>query len=76
MRSFFQSRSREAASRPVPSSRLQPQQATSTMLHPEMRFELEGGVAVSELSELEARALCAREGIPFFWRESATGAQA
>jgi hypothetical protein len=25
------------------------------------------GMTVSELSELEARALCAREGIPVFW---------
>ena len=26
------------------------------------------GITVTELSELEARALCAREDIPVFWR--------
>ncbi|VTU36032.1 hypothetical protein H4CHR_03811 [Variovorax sp. PBS-H4] len=26
------------------------------------------GMTVTELSELEARALCAREDIPIFWR--------
>jgi len=75
MRSFFQSRNREPASRPVSPSRPHAQ-APSAMLHPEVRDDLDDGVAVSELSDLEARALCAREGIPFFWRESAAGAQA
>ena len=30
------------------------------------------GLSVTELSELEASALCAREGIPFFWRKADT----
>ena len=34
---------------------------------PDVLADMEDGVTVSELSELEARALCAREGIAFFW---------
>lgn len=74
MRSFFQSRSREQAPRPVQPNRLHSQAAP--MSHSEVRAELDDGVAVSELSELEASALCAREGIPFFWREAASAAHA
>jgi hypothetical protein len=45
------------------------------MLIPQARAELDDGVTVSELSELEAKVLCAREGIAFFWpmREPAPG---
>lgn len=70
MRNFFQSRNRAQASRPVQPGR----QQTAAMPHPEIRAELDDGITVSELSELEARALCVREGIPFFWRESAMSA--
>jgi len=34
---------------------------------PPPRPDPAAGITVSELSELEARALCAREGIPVFW---------
>jgi len=72
MRNFFQSRNREQAPRPLQPSRLNsPNTAT---LHPQTRADLDSGVTVSELSELEARTLCAREGIPFFWREPAVAA--
>jgi hypothetical protein len=73
MRNFFQSRHRDLAARPIQSSRPNPQ--TTAMLVPQPRAELEGGVTVSELSELEAKALCAREGIAFFWpiRETVPG---
>ena len=65
MRSFFQSRTREPASKAVQPARTHPQPAA--MPHPQTRADLEDGITVSELSELEARALCAREGIAFFW---------
>ncbi|MDM0046105.1 hypothetical protein QTH91_16565 [Variovorax dokdonensis] len=66
MRSLFQSRHREpAAAKPVQAARPMPQAAAIS--HPMTRAELDDGVTVSELSELEARALCAREGITFFW---------
>lgn len=73
MRNFFQSRQREPAARPLQSSR--PTMQASAIAHSQTRAELEDGVTVSELSELEARALCAREGIAFFWpmRETARG---
>ena len=73
MRNFFQSRNREQTARPVQSS--QPNLQASAPLYPQTRAELDDGVTVSELSELEARALCAREGIAFFWpmREPALG---
>lgn len=65
MRSFFQSRTtREPTPKAVQPAR-PPQPAA--MPHPQTRAELDDGVTVSELSELEARALCAREGIAFFW---------
>ncbi|MBS0455218.1 MAG: hypothetical protein JSS14_28300 [Proteobacteria bacterium] len=74
MRNFFQTRQRE----PVPSKPVLPSRPVShtaaEMMHSHTRADLEGGVTVSELSELEARALCAREGIAFFWRESAVAA--
>ncbi|MBS0339565.1 MAG: hypothetical protein JSS56_03500 [Proteobacteria bacterium] len=73
MRNFFQPRHRE----PVPSKPVQPTRPSSqtpVMPHPQTRAELEEGVTVSELSELEARAICAREGIAFFWREPAVSA--
>ena len=69
MRNFFQSRSRPQPSAPVQSGRPAPQAAAT--FHSQLRAEMDDGVTVSELSELEARALCAREGIPFFWREPA-----
>jgi hypothetical protein len=34
--------------------------------------EASAGLFVQELSEMEARALCAREGIPVFWPRPAT----
>lgn len=66
MRNFFQSRPREQAPRPASAGRadMRPAAATQPV---QTRAELEDGVTVSELSELEARALCAREGIAFFW---------
>jgi len=33
----------------------------------ELPADLGKGMTVTELSELEARALCAREGVPVFW---------
>ena len=72
MRKFFQSRPREQESGPVQSVRLNPPSAA--VPYPQARAELDDGVTVSELSELEARVLCAREGIPFFWCKSAAGA--
>lgn len=72
MRNFFQSRRSEPAPKPVQPGRSTSQ--PSAMTHLQSRAELEEGVTVSELSELEARALCAREGIAFFWREPALGA--
>lgn len=70
MRNFFQPRSRGQASSPVVHSS-RPSSKADAFLQPQTRAEMDDGVTVSELSELEARALCAREGIPFFWRESA-----
>lgn len=72
MRSFFQPRTREQVARTTTPGRANSQQAAD-IGHPTSRAELEEGVTVSELSELEARALCAREGIAFFWpmREAA-----
>lgn len=69
MRSFFQSRQRDPASKPVQPTRPHPQ-AAAAALHPHTRADLDDGITVSELSDLEARALCAREGIAFFWREA------
>jgi hypothetical protein len=76
MRNLFQSRTREQAARPVQPSR--PSLQAAAMPYFQSRAELEDGITVSELSELEARALCAREGIAFFWpmRESALGGKA
>jgi hypothetical protein len=73
MRNFFQSRHRDLAARPLQANR--PNPLTPAMLVPQARAELDDGVTVSELSELEAKALCAREGIAFFWpmREPAAG---
>jgi len=73
MRSFFQSRHREQTSKVVQPGRAQ-QQAAAAMVHPQTRAELDDGVTVSELSELEAQTLCAREGIAFFWREAGASA--
>jgi hypothetical protein len=72
MRNFFQSRRSEPAPKPVQPGR--PSSQSSAMPHLQTRAELEDGVMVSELSELEARALCAREGIACFWREPAVSA--
>lgn len=41
--------------------------AASTELSRPAQRDLTVGITVSELSELEARALCAREDIPVFW---------
>jgi len=65
MRNFFPSRHREQAASPVQSSR--PHLQATAMPHFQTRAELDDGVTVSELSELEAQALCAREGIALFW---------
>lgn len=69
MRNFFQPRRIEPAPKPAQPSR--PASQATAVPHLQTRAELEDGVTVSELSELEARALCAREGIAFFWREPA-----
>ena len=76
MRNFFQSRHQEQPARPVHTARPKPQAPATEHAH--IRADLDDGVTVSELSELEARALCAREGITFFWpaRASAQGAKA
>ena len=65
MRNLFQSRPREKVAKPVPTTRPNPEATVMRgfQTHP----ELDDGISVSELSELEARALCAREGIQFFW---------
>lgn len=65
MRNFFQTRPREQAARPSTSGNSGSQSAAAPLS--QIRAEIEDGVTVSELSELEARALCAREGIAFFW---------
>ncbi|MDN8618939.1 hypothetical protein [Variovorax ginsengisoli] len=65
MRNFFSSRHREQVASPVQSGRAQLQ--ATAMPHLQTRAELDDGVTVSELSELEAQALCAREGIAHFW---------
>lgn len=73
MRNFFQPRHREQAARQAEPR--QPGVQASVQPYSQTRAELDDGVTVSELSELEARALCAREGIAFFWpmRESPFG---
>ena len=65
MRNFFSTRHREQAARPVQPSR--PYLQAAALPHLQTRAELDDGVTVSELSELEAQALCAREGIALFW---------
>ena len=65
MRKFFSSRHREQVASPVHSSR--PHLQATAMPHLQTRAELDDGVTASELSELEAQALCAREGIALFW---------
>jgi hypothetical protein len=65
MLNFFSYRPREQAVRPVQSSR--PHLQGTAVPHVQTRAELDDGVTVSELSELEAQALCAREGIALFW---------
>jgi hypothetical protein len=69
MRSFFQPRREQPVK---PAQPIRPQAHAAAMSYSDTRAELDDGVTVSELSELEARALCAREGITFFWpmRES------
>jgi hypothetical protein len=37
--------------------------------HPPPEGQAGTGMTVTELSELEARAICAREDIPVFWRQ-------
>ncbi|MDM0112659.1 hypothetical protein QTI66_10905 [Variovorax sp. J22R133] len=63
MRSFFQSRQRERVD-------LQPSRASrpaTQTTDPYAPHDPADGITVSELTETEARAVCAREGIPLFW---------
>lgn len=69
MRSFFQTRRQEQPQVPVRANR--PASQGTAFAHCGTRDDLDEGVTVSELSELEARALCAREGISFFWPQRA-----
>ena len=46
---------------------VEPPHLQSPMPYLQTRAEMDDGATVSELSELEAQALCAREGIALFW---------
>ena len=70
MRNFFRRRRLEAevpasqdVSQPVPHSN----PPTKERRLPYALHEAADDITVSELSELEARALCTSEGIPVFW---------
>ena len=62
MRTFFQSRPAAQVERSKASRAPSPSSGNFTERDP-----LDDNIVVGELSELEARALCAREGIPLFW---------
>jgi hypothetical protein len=80
MRKFFQ-RTQAPWSKPeqtaeirrAPTHDVRPVQVGSDAGSAESRTPEFADTEVSELSELEAHALCAREGIPVFWRRDGRG---
>ena len=56
-----------AASRPAPTLDAHPLRVATDVNSVERGAKDAPETVVSELSELEAHALCAREGIPVFW---------